>query len=386
MFATVGDMAERADPVVAAVDALRDALGAMGDDELEATVVALAGLRAAVDRAWLRAAHEVASRQLHRRHHERDAASWLARVAGDRPGSARRDVDLAHVLGEAPTIAEAARSQGLSKAQTAELARARDLPADVVGELAAGAIGQTLSQLSAAVTQARAIAGQSDEPVASRCELTRRHDRVEVSATLGLVDGEVLETALDSYATTAGLTKDVPYAERRAQALVGLARYWLDHAEAPASTRVGRPHVVVVVDLDVLEGRSGGVARLGSGALVSGDDARRLAHDAGVTRVVTRGRSQVLDVGRSTRTVPPQLARAVIARDEHCRYSGCTAPPWTCEVHHLVPWARHGPTAIENLGLLCWHHHKLVHRLGPERLRAGPDGTWLLDNMQTAAA
>ena len=32
------------------------------------------------------------------------------------------------------------------------------------------------------------------------------------------------------------------------------------------------------------------------------------------------------------------------------------------------------------------HLHKLVHRLGAERLRAGPDGTWLLDNLQTAAA
>ena len=42
--------------------------------------------------------------------------------------------------------------------------------------------------------------------------------------------------------------------------------------------------VVVVVDLEVLEARSGGVARLGSGAVISGDDARRLAEDAGITR------------------------------------------------------------------------------------------------------
>ena len=245
--------------------------------------------------------------------------------------------------------------------------RAHDLPDDVIGALAAAAPDQTLTELSRAVSEARAELGVTDDPVVSRCDLVRRPDRVEVSATVDLVDGEVLEVALDGYAATAGASKELPYAERRAQALVGLARHWLDHAESPATTRVGRPHVIVVVDLEVLEACSGRVARLGSGAVVSGDDARRLAEDAGINRVITRGRSQTLDVGRSTRTVPPHLAKAVIARDEDCRYSGCTAPPWACEIHHLIPWARHGPTAIENLGLLCWHHHKLVHRLGAER-------------------
>lgn len=396
-FANMLDMAERAHPLLAAVDALHDALvalddgapgawGALDDDALDAAVVALAQLRCAADRAWLVAAREVEARGLHRRHHERDAASWLARVAGERAGVARRDVELAVTLAGAPVVADAARSHGLSKAKTAELARGRDLPAVVVEELAAAAEGQTVGEVGAAVTRARAVLGQVEPPVESTCEVTRRHDRVELAATLGLVDGEVVETALDSYAATAGLPKDLPYAERRAAALVGLARYWLDHADAPAATRVGRPHVLVVVDLAVLEARTGGFARLGSGAIVSGDEARRLAEDAGVARIITSGTSQVLDVGRTTRSVPPHLAKAVIARDEHCRFTGCTAPPWACEIHHREPWAAGGPTAIGNVGLLCWFHHQLVHRHGAHRLRAGPDGTWHLDNPQPHAA
>jgi hypothetical protein len=102
---------------------------------------------------------------------------------------------------------------------------------------------------------------------------------------------------------------------------------------------------------------------LDSERYISGDDARRLACDAGIIRLITAGASMPLDLGAKTRTVSPAQARAVIHRDGHCRYDGCTAPPWACEVHHLDFWARdHGPTDLENLALICWHHHTLVHR------------------------
>jgi len=185
---------------------------------------------------------------------------------------------------------------------------------------------------------------------------------VHLRATLGLVDSEMLEVALDAFAEAAKLPKDQPYARRRAAALVGLARHYLDHATDVPATRVGRPHVLVVVDVEVLEARLGGSASLASGAVITGDEARRLAADANITRVVTRGRSQVLDVGRTTRTVPPRLAKAVIARDRHCTEPGCAAPPWACEIHHRTPWAQGGPTSLDNLTLRCWFHHHQEHR------------------------
>ena len=73
------------------------------------------------------------------------------------------------------------------------------------------------------------------------------------------------------------------------------------------------------------------------------------------------------------------VAKAVIVRDRHCKYRGCTAPPWACDIHHRVPWARGGLTALHLLGLLCWHHHDHVHRHGPHRLTTTPDGRWILD-------
>jgi hypothetical protein len=117
------------------------------------------------------------------------------------------------------------------------------------------------------------------------------------------------------------------------------------------------------MDIETLAARSGGTARLDSGAYVTGDTARRLACDAGVVRLITDPASQPLDLGRRVRTVTPVQARAVIHRDRHCRYEGCSAPPWAGEVHHLDFWARdHGSSDLQRLALLCWHHHHLAHR------------------------
>jgi hypothetical protein len=72
-----------------------------------------------------------------------------------------------------------------------------------------------------------------------------------------------------------------------------------------------------------------------------------------------------LDVGSSVKTVPPHLRRAVIARDRHCAFPGCRQKPRRCQVHHLIPRSKGGPTALWNLTLLCPYHHLVViHRLG----------------------
>ena len=85
--------------------------------------------------------------------------------------------------------------------------------------------------------------------------------------------------------------------------------------------------------------------------------------------------SQPLDLGRSTRTIPAHLRTAVIQRDQHCQFPGCTQPPAVCEIHHLIPWAKGGPTSLGNLRLLCRYHHLIViHRWG-WKITCHPDGT-----------
>ena len=72
-----------------------------------------------------------------------------------------------------------------------------------------------------------------------------------------------------------------------------------------------------------------------------------------------------LDLGQPTEQVPPHLRRAVIRRDRHCAFPGCNAAAVRCQVHHLIPRSKGGPTRLDNLTLLCHFHHLVaVHRWG----------------------
>ena len=85
--------------------------------------------------------------------------------------------------------------------------------------------------------------------------------------------------------------------------------------------------------------------------------------------------SQPLDLGRTTRTIPPHLRTAVIQRDQHCQFPGCTQPPSVCDVHHLIPWAKGGPTSLANLRLLCRFHHLIAIHRWRWTITCHPDGT-----------
>jgi Domain of unknown function (DUF222)/HNH endonuclease len=122
-----------------------------------------------------------------------------------------------------------------------------------------------------------------------------------------------------------------------------------------------RPHVTVTVDLETLSGKPGGVSELDHVGPIHPETARRLACDASVSRIITRGRSEPLDVGRRSPVVPASLRRAVVARDGYCRFPGCDRPHSWCDAHHVVHWADGGATRLSNLLLLCRPHHRLVH-------------------------
>jgi hypothetical protein len=71
--------------------------------------------------------------------------------------------------------------------------------------------------------------------------------------------------------------------------------------------------------------------------------------DCSVSRIVMRGPSEVLDVGRATRTISAALWKALVARDGGCKVPGCGRPPAWCEAHHIVHWAQGGLTNLDNL-------------------------------------
>lgn len=67
------------------------------------------------------------------------------------------------------------------------------------------------------------------------------------------------------------------------------------------------------------------------------------------------------------------LARAVRARDQHCRFPGCTVPANQCDLDHAIPHPE-GPTSVGNLHALCRFHHLFKHHAG-WHVRLDPDGS-----------
>jgi hypothetical protein len=100
-----------------------------------------------------------------------------------------------------------------------------------------------------------------------------------------------------------------------------------------------------------------------SGDVLSPATVRRLACDAGILPVVLGRDGEPLDVGREQRLVTRSMRHLLWVRDAGCTFPGCTAPPGWTDAHHIVHWARGGPTSVANLALLCRRHHQHVHQL-----------------------
>ena len=124
-----------------------------------------------------------------------------------------------------------------------------------------------------------------------------------------------------------------------------------------------RARLVVHVDAAALSSDGRGRSELEDGPVIAPETARRLGCDAEVVAQVERDGVPV-SVGRKRRTVPPALRRLLEARDEEtCCFPGCERRRHL-QAHHRRHWAHGGETSLDNLVLLCWHHHRLVHEGG----------------------
>jgi hypothetical protein len=123
-----------------------------------------------------------------------------------------------------------------------------------------------------------------------------------------------------------------------------------------------RHHVIVHIDAGTLSRDGPGRSELADGPAISPEVARRLGCDASLSSIIKRGR-QVLSVGRKTRTIPAAIDRALRERDQGCRFPGCERTRFV-DAHHVRNWAHGGETSLDNLVLLCRHHHRLVHEGG----------------------
>ena len=142
-----------------------------------------------------------------------------------------------------------------------------------------------------------------------------------------------------------------------------------DGSVAGAEYRPPSTEIIVRADLEVLLGDAGGYAEiLGSGPIPP-SALQRLCCNADLSVVLFADKLTPLCETTPSRAPTAAQRRALVARDGAC--IGCGAAPHQCEAHHIIPWACRGKTRIDNLVLVCWHCHDLIHDHNWKVIRTG---------------
>ena len=150
-------------------------------------------------------------------------------------------------------------------------------------------------------------------------------------------------------------------------------------AAAAAARRRSRPRMLVWAELGLLAGdtRHARAARLlanhiGGPVRLTPEAALRLSSDATI-RMILHDEGRILGSTDAQATITLAVRETVFARDQGCRFPGCTAPVQWCDLHHVIERHRGGPTTPENLVSLCRRHHTAVTN-GRWQLTMTPDG------------
>jgi hypothetical protein len=304
-------------------------------------------------------------------------AAWLTWRIGLDPGTAREKVRVARALGVLPKIDDALKRGALSYAKTRALTRVATPENEE--DLLAMATYSTGAQLERLCRLVRKVVGvdQWGNPLDDRRTFSRE----------GLDNGMVRLSVVLHPDEAAIVMKAIEHARRKAMdgvpaetqgrrmppkmdALVSVAETYLAHSDATGSAG-DRTQVFVHLDQDPLAPDGTLAATLDDGTRVSAETLRRLTCDAALVGI-HHHQDGCVTAGRRTRSISPSLRRALHIRDRGCRFPGCPNHLYV-HAHHITHWADGGPTAADNLILLCSTHHRLLHE-GGFRIEGGEDG------------
>ncbi len=212
------------------------------------------------------------------------------------------------------------------------------------------------------------------DPEHDTVNANRVGDRVKINADLGLETGLPVLAALterhdelwrrDRAVVDANpqdpLGSRTP-GNRRAEALVGLV---LDGAGAEANPRRREVLFTVLVDHETfLAGtlHPDSVLETIDGTVIPIGIAERWLCDSRWQLLVQDATGEALKLGRKERYANRAIRRALAARDRGCAAPGCTAPVSQCDAHHVTWWEHDGLSNVDQMALLCRHHHRMVH-------------------------
>lgn len=327
----------------------------------------LAGQRNAIDGRIVEIVAEMDRDELCGATGARSVAALVAWKLGSSSANAHAISTVAHRLEEFPLCAQGMREGRLSL--------------DQVGVIAAGA-GEGSDEHYAAlaavatVNQLRTAVRLEPRPEPDRPEPDRRQPRRGITKTYGDQstswritlphdEAATLDAALQSHLDALitgwkqdhGDTESVqrPPMPDTVDAFMSLVEAGWD-AEAARRPHGQRTTVVVHVDIEKR------TAALHLGPLLTDSDRRYLTCDATCEAWFERD-GQVIGAGRTTRTISRRLRRALEHRNPTCAVPGCGATRGL-HAHHIRHWEDGGVTELENLALICPHHHRLHHRGG----------------------
>ena len=298
-------------------------------------------------------------------------AAWLRTRGRMTAGDAGRLARTARRLRSLPTLRGAWLSGTVSGGHVATVvanlndrtvALFRDQEDDLVPILAQVEVGAAAAAMRAWAAEARERLGddgtEPDPDRSAHLSPTLNGGRLDANLEPGAYHAVEAALRLAMGTKTDDDTRTLP--QRRHDALAEVATHYLDHqTERTGGHR--RPHINITIPLEnLIEGR--GQGSFDDGAPITAADARRLACDANVHRVITRADGSVLDYGRATRTISAALFSVLTIRDRGCRFPGCDRPGHVTDAHHIHHWIDHGETEPDNLVLLCRFHHGVIHR------------------------
>ena len=290
----------------------------------------------------------------------RDYPHFLSMRLGVSPWKARRMIAAAVALDDLPATAEALETGRTSLDKVVELTRFAGSGTE--HRLLDWADAETAYaiRLRADVETARSADVVETDVRSRSVRWWHVDDRFRLHADLPAVDGARVAKAIDRLVATMPSMPDEPrriyVEERRADALVALAS-----ARIAADAEPDRATIVVHARLDGLETDEGG-CEIGGGPAVDPRTVRRMLCDARVQTIVENAAGDVVTLTSLKREPPPWMVRQVRYRDRQCRFPGCGATRFT-QVHHIRHWAHGGRTELDNLLLICFYHHRLVHEL-----------------------
>jgi hypothetical protein len=289
----------------------------------------------------------------------RDGAHWLAMRMGISYWKASRMLGAAAALEALPRLGRALKDGTLGLDKVLELARFAT--ASDEAEL----IGWARTQTAARIRQEGDRRRRRETDEVREIERTRslqwsfEEGRFNLDASLPEAQGATVARALER---AAGSIPPMPGEEgasgneqRRADALVALCAGALSADPDP-------DRATVVVHADLQDLRAGRGSEIEGGGVAHPLTVERLLCEARVETILMEG-VRVVAVAAARREPAPWIVREVKRRDRTCRFPGCDARRFT-QVHHIRFWSKGGRTKVEDLPLICFFHHRLLHEHG----------------------